>query len=66
MYVGDIIIFGKIAEHIKEIIELLKMKFDLKLLGKTKKLLGVEFENKNGKLHIHQKEHIKRIYQFFF
>lgn len=53
----DIIIFGKTAEYITKTIKLLKTKLDLKLLGKTKKLLGIELENEKGKV-VHLPERI--------
>ena len=48
LYVDDIVIFGKTDEHINKVLILLKGRFDLKVLGKTKKLLGVEFEEHKG------------------
>lgn len=41
--------------------DLLKKFFNLKVLGKTKKLLGVKFEETNGKLHIHQSTYNDKI-----
>lgn len=40
LYVDDIVVFGRAKRNIDEAIELLKKYFDLKILGKTKKLLG--------------------------
>ena len=40
----DSIVFGKTDSHITKVISLLGKHLDLKTLGKTKKLLGVEFE----------------------
>ncbi|GFW86675.1 retrovirus-related Pol polyprotein from transposon TNT 1-94 [Trichonephila clavipes] len=40
----DIIIFGKEMENVNFVLQLLQKNFDLKIMGKTKKLLGIEFE----------------------
>lgn len=61
LYVDDIILFGKSKQDIEKGVELLQKHFDLKVLGKTKKLLGIEFEEKEGKLFIHQKSYINKI-----
>ncbi|GFW36192.1 retrovirus-related Pol polyprotein from transposon TNT 1-94 [Trichonephila clavipes] len=61
LYVDDIVLFVKSDHHIKEIIRNLKVKFDLKIMGRTKKLLGVEFEEVDGKLFIHQTEYINKV-----
>ncbi|GFU92566.1 retrovirus-related Pol polyprotein from transposon TNT 1-94 [Trichonephila clavipes] len=42
--VYDIIIFGKEMENVNFVLQLLQKNFDLKIMGKTKKLLGIEFE----------------------
>jgi len=65
LYVDDIVIFGKTDEHINEVISLLQTNFDLKLLGKTKKLLGVNFEEINGNLVLHQEDYITTVFQKF-
>ena len=44
---------------------MIKSKFVISVLGKTKKLLGVEFVESKGKLHIHQQDYIKRICEKF-
>ena len=61
VYVDDIVIFGKTQDDVNLAIKKLKEKFDIKILGKTKKLLGIQFEEKNGKLAIHQEEYINKI-----
>ncbi|GBN15796.1 Retrovirus-related Pol polyprotein from transposon TNT 1-94 [Araneus ventricosus] len=61
LYVDDIVIFGRTEQHITDIVKLFSDKFDLKVLGKTRKLLGVEFEEMNIKLYIHQCDYISRI-----
>ena len=49
LYVDDIVLFDRNDSHIKKAINLLESHFDLKVLGGTKRLLGVEFEEvKNG------------------
>lgn len=61
LYVDDIVIFGKRISDINEVIELLKKHFDLKILGKTKKLLGVEFNESEKGLSLHQKTYIRDV-----
>lgn len=61
IYVDDIVIFGITKKYIDQAIVLLSQRFDMKLLGKTKKLLGVDFvENKNG-ISIHQSSYIEEV-----
>ena len=67
LYVDDIVIFGKAYKHINKILNLLKGSFDLKVLGETRKLLGVEFEEHKGETHstsvvIHQINYIEEVY----
>ena len=61
VYVDDIILFVKDHKDIKEITNLLKSKFDIKELGKTKMLLGIEFEEIQNNLFIHQTQYIKKV-----
>ncbi|GFX52772.1 retrovirus-related Pol polyprotein from transposon TNT 1-94 [Trichonephila clavipes] len=42
--VYDMIMFGKEMENVNFVLQLLQKNFDLKIMGKTKKLLGIEFE----------------------
>lgn len=61
IYVDDIVLFGKTEKDIKSVLKLLEGKFDFKVLGKTKKLLGVEFTEEDGKLYIHQNTYINKV-----
>lgn len=61
LYVDDIVVFGRDEKQIKIAIEKLKKFFDLKILGKTKKLLGVEFEEQDGNILIHQHDYILKV-----
>lgn len=61
LYVDDIVIFGKNDSIISSICSKLKNHFDLKVLGKTRKLLGVEFEQDGKNLYIHQMSYIDKI-----
>lgn len=61
LYVDDIIIFGRHHIDTDKAVNLLKAKFDLKILGRTRKLLGVEFVEEGGRLCIHQHEYIDKI-----
>ena len=64
LYVDDIVIFGKNKSIIEDSIKNISKFFDLKALGKTRKLLGVEFEEKDG-IFIHQKSYIEDVYDRF-
>lgn len=61
IYVDDMVIYGRTENDIDKITNKLKEKFDLKILGKTKRLLGVEFEESNSKFLIHQIPYIEEI-----
>lgn len=65
LYVDDIVILGKTKHIVKKVLNLLQQKYDMKILGKTKLLLGVEFEEINGKVCIHQQRYITKICQQF-
>lgn len=64
LYVDDIVIFGKTEKPIFKVLRMLESHFDLKSLGKTKKLLGVEFEYENS-LVLHQIPYIDDVYKRF-
>ncbi|GFY08275.1 retrovirus-related Pol polyprotein from transposon TNT 1-94 [Trichonephila clavipes] len=53
--------FGETKKDLDNGITLLQGHFDLKILGKTKKLLGIEFEKKKEKLDIHQSSYIEKL-----
>ncbi|GBN00062.1 Retrovirus-related Pol polyprotein from transposon TNT 1-94 [Araneus ventricosus] len=61
LYVDDIILFGNTESWIHKAVALLKRKFDLKILGKTNKLLSVEFLEDNRNLYIQQSEYISKL-----
>ena len=65
VYVDDIVIFGKNKNCIDKAIERLKVKFDLKILGTTIKLLGVEFLYSNDCIRIHQGLYIDEVLNRF-
>ncbi|GFU76799.1 retrovirus-related Pol polyprotein from transposon RE1 [Trichonephila clavipes] len=48
--VYDMIILGKEMENVNFVLQLLQKNFDLKIMGKTKKLLGIECEEIGRKL----------------
>lgn len=56
MYVDDLVIFDKNKTRSKEVIELVKSKFEIKE-WKIKNFLGAEFEE--NKIYMHQKKYIK-------
>lgn len=62
LYVDDFVIFGRTKEASEKALQILKSHFDTKILGKTRKLLGVEFLEKNGEIYIHQSNYINEIY----
>lgn len=64
-YVDDMILLGKNKDQIYKVIEMLKQKFDIKVLGKTAKLLGVNFEQTENELYIHQTDYIESVYNMF-
>ncbi|GFX34793.1 retrovirus-related Pol polyprotein from transposon TNT 1-94 [Trichonephila clavipes] len=61
----DMIIFGKEMEKVNFVLQLLQKNFDLKIMGKTKKLLGIEFEEIGNSLFIHQRSYIRRLCEIF-
>ncbi|GFY18451.1 retrovirus-related Pol polyprotein from transposon TNT 1-94 [Trichonephila clavipes] len=63
--VYDIIIFGKEMENVNFVLQLLQKNFDLKIMGKTKKLLGIEFEEIGNSLFIHQRSYIQRLCEIY-
>ncbi|GFS79404.1 retrovirus-related Pol polyprotein from transposon TNT 1-94 [Trichonephila clavipes] len=64
-YVDDMIIFGKEMENVNFVLQLLQKNFDLKIMGKTKKLLGIEFEELGNSLLIHQRSYIRRLCEIY-
>lgn len=65
LYVDDMVLFSKNRKNIDRAINRLNQHFDLKILGKTRKLLGVEFEEGGNVLEIHQKSYIDEICSIF-
>lgn len=65
LYVDAIVIFGKNQNIIGKVLSLLKTHFNLKLLGKTRKLLSGEFKEKNNSLIIHQSTYINDVCERF-
>lgn len=61
LYVDDMVIFGSDSEKIEYVLSLLRKDFDIKVLGKTRKLLGVEFREKDYKVRIHQQTYIEKL-----
>ena len=61
VYVDDMVLFGRDNFEINTVLNKLMSKFDIKVLGKTKHLLGVDFEEKDGKLLINQTQYIHEI-----
>ncbi|GFW15439.1 retrovirus-related Pol polyprotein from transposon TNT 1-94 [Trichonephila clavipes] len=66
-YVDDMIIFGKEMENVNFVLQLLQKNFDLyiKIMDKTKKLLGIEFQEIGNSLFIHQRSYIRRLCEIY-
>lgn len=64
LYVDDIVIFGLNRKVIDQAVTDLSKFFELKILGRTRKLLGVEFEE-NDELKIHQMSYIDEVCERF-
>ncbi|GBM99097.1 Retrovirus-related Pol polyprotein from transposon TNT 1-94 [Araneus ventricosus] len=65
LYVNDIILIGRSNDYINKVIELLKCHFDLRIIGKTRKLLGVEFQELDGNLFMYQNDYINKICKLY-
>ncbi|GFU55449.1 retrovirus-related Pol polyprotein from transposon TNT 1-94, partial [Trichonephila clavipes] len=63
--VYDMIIFGKQMENVNFVLQLLQKNLYLKIMGKTKKLLGIEFEELGNSLLIHQRSYIRRLCEIY-
>lgn len=60
LYVDDFVLFGKSQAQIDKVLKVLVKKFDIKILGKTRTLLGVEFEE-DKTVRIHQMTYIDEV-----
>lgn len=65
VYVDDMVLFCKTNTILEKTIDLIKSELEIKNLGKVKYLLGVNFENVNGTLFLHQKTYIDRLSKRF-
>lgn len=65
LYVDDMVLLSKNETSIHKVFDLLNEHFDLTILGKTKKLLGVEFEGEKDSLRIHQLMYIEEMCERF-
>lgn len=61
LYVDDMVLFARSKNVMSKALGLLQKYFDIKVLGRTKRLLGVEFEECDRELCIHQKSYISEI-----
>ncbi|GBM32987.1 Retrovirus-related Pol polyprotein from transposon TNT 1-94 [Araneus ventricosus] len=62
LYVDDIVILGKTNEEIQMTVKLLANNFDLKIIGKTRTLLGIQFAEENNKVYLSQEHYITEAY----
>jgi hypothetical protein len=65
VYVDDLVIFGKSPNDIDEVFVKLNSELDIKRLGKIKHLLGVNFENINSCIYMHQISYIEKLVERF-
>lgn len=65
LYVDDMVILSKNENLCKKTTELIASKFDIKVLGKTNRLLGVDFVEKEFKVSLHQHAYIDKICEHF-
>lgn len=61
IYVDDFVIFGRKQSDVDKVIQMLSSHFDIKVLGVTKTLLGIEFEQVDQQVLIHQEPYINKI-----
>lgn len=60
-YVDDLVLIAKEQNDIDSTLVVLQKNFELKIIGKTKKLLGIEFEYIENKILIHQQSYINEL-----
>lgn len=65
LYVDDIIILGENQEVIQRIISIISVKYEITILGKTRNLLGITFEETEEGILIHQEDYIKNLEKRF-
>lgn len=65
LYVDDFVLFGKTLNLINQIVDLIKSRFELKVIGQTHTLLGVQFEYVNNDVFLYQSNYISEISQRF-
>lgn len=65
LYVDDMVLFGRSEKVLSKVVRLLEKNFDLKALGRTRKLLGVEFEERGSCVFIHQSSYIDEVFNRF-
>ena len=67
LYMDDMLIAAKIMLEVKRLKSLLSYEFEMKDLGATKKILGMEIQRKRkaGKLYLSQKKYIKKVLEYF-
>lgn len=65
VYVDDILVASRNQKMISKVERLLSSKFDLKNLGDVKNCLGVEFDQGNGRITMHQRRYITEILSRF-
>lgn len=65
VYVDDLIVFSRTESEMAKITKLLQSKFEIKDLGKIRKVLGIEFKDSKDNWVIHQKSYIERLKENF-
>jgi hypothetical protein len=67
MYVHDILLVGNNKEIIKDVKTQLSSKFDMKNIGATNFILGMEIkrDQENMKLYLNQRKYVEKVLQRF-
>ena len=65
LYVDDMLLARKIMVDINRLKAQLDRAFDMKILGETKQILGMEIhrDKKNGKMWLSQQKYVDTIYE---
>lgn len=65
VYIDDMIVFSKEPIELQEAVKEITSIFDVVDLGSTKKILGVNIDENDGKIYLHQKDSIMALIQKF-
>ena len=67
LYVDDMLVIAKDMFEVKKVKEMFKVEFEMKDLGATKKILGMEIsrDREKGRLYLSQEKYIERVLERF-